>query len=93
MLSVIAGGNIAVTRVPVPGQRERKERRNVHSGPTSLNRTTINELLLTLPAYRADSSIFILAPGQEVTGSKRSTISKWRFRIYIYNNKLLDVKR
>lgn len=27
MLPVIAGGNIAVTRVPVPGQRERKERR------------------------------------------------------------------
>lgn len=76
MLPVIAGGNIAVTRVAVPGQRERKERRNVHSSPMSLNRddqwASPNSIRLS-----CWFSIFILAPGQEDTGSKRSIISRY----------------
>lgn len=70
MLPVIAGSNIAVTRVPVPEQTEIKERRNVHSGPTSLNRATINELLLTLPVYRAASRSSFSLPDKG-TGSRR----------------------
>lgn len=70
MLPVIAGGNIAITRVSVPGQRERKERRNVHSGPTSLNLATINELLLTLSVYRSSFSL-----PDKGTGSRRPFLS------------------